>query len=330
MSEIRAAAIHAFGEAPRPLAVPAPAPTADTVPIEVHAASFNPVDRLITSGSWYGGNPELPAIPGREGVGVVQADRGEWKAGDRVYFRTPAWEPGSMAQTVNAALPSLIRVPADLESTAAAAVGIAGTTASLALLERGGMAPAETVVVLGSTGAVGRCAVHIALRHGARRVVAVSRTGAADFAALPEPEVERVVPVALAGDDSGLGLHQRILEAAGAPVDLVVDLLWGSPAHAALSTLGAGGRLVNVGASAGVELSLRSDILRSKPAEVRGHTAAAYAPEVFNTHCTSVFELVSHGALSLPTEIYRLDDVTEAWDRIDRSPRVKVVVTFDR
>ncbi|MEU1405642.1 zinc-binding alcohol dehydrogenase family protein [Streptomyces sp. NPDC005728] len=328
MSEVWAAGIHKLGEAPRPTAVPAPAPTADTVPIEVHAAGFNPVDKLITSGNWYGGNPPLPSIPGREAVGVVQADRGEWKAGDRVYFRMPANAPGTMAQTVNAAIASLIRAPSDLDSTTAAAIGFAGTTASLALLERGGLVPAETVVVLGSTGAVGRCAVHVALEHGARRVIAVSRTGSEDFGAALL-DAGRVVPVTLPGADGVPGLDERILEAAGAPVDLVVDLLWGAPAGAALSTLGAGGRLVNVGASAGAELILRSETMRSKPAEIRGHTNAQYSPATFNTHCKSIFELASQGGLSLPTVVYKLEDVAEAWHRMDRSPRAKTVVTFE-
>ena len=80
----------------------------------------------------------------------------------------------------------------------------------------------ETIVVSGATGNFGSAAVAVALAMGAGRVVAPGRNEAM-LAELSRRFGARVVPVTLAGDEAADG--QAIQRAAGAPIDVVLDIM---------------------------------------------------------------------------------------------------------
>ena len=66
---MRALIVSALGGAPSVVRVPSPVPADDEVLVAMEAASLNPVDVAIASGSFYAGHPPLPYVPAIEGAG---------------------------------------------------------------------------------------------------------------------------------------------------------------------------------------------------------------------------------------------------------------------
>src|SRR3954453_13709735 len=102
-----------FGEPAAVLRVedaPPPAPGPDEVLVRLRARPINPSDLHTVHGS-YGVRPKLPATPGYEGVGVVEA-LGADVAGVAVGHRViPRGVAGTWQELVVAKAGSLIPVP---------------------------------------------------------------------------------------------------------------------------------------------------------------------------------------------------------------------------
>ena len=165
---MRAAILRSYGSIPE--IGEWPEPGGDVV--EVEAAGLNPVDLRIASGSFYAGVPDVPYVPGSEGVGR-RAD------GARVYFR------GGGALAERAVAGEAVVLPDGVTAGLALACGTPGCTALLAL-ERARLAPGERVLVLGASGSVGVLAVQLARLLGAGEVVGAARSG--DWIALDAVE----------------------------------------------------------------------------------------------------------------------------------------------
>src|SRR5436190_2385298 len=81
---MRAARIHAVGEAPRVDEVDEPRLVEGDALVETRAAALNPIDRAVAGGMHYAGQPPLPYILGAEGVARVRKADG-LVGGTRVY-----------------------------------------------------------------------------------------------------------------------------------------------------------------------------------------------------------------------------------------------------
>ena len=118
------------------------------------------------------------------------------------------------------------------------------------------------------------------------------------------------------------GLTDRIREAAGGPVDVVIDPVGGDAATAALLALAENGRFVHLGASGGPTATFSSAALRSGSHSILGYTnnalTAAQKAEalgaVLEHRCTVTYETVG------------LDDVADAWSRAGATPDGRLVV----
>uniref|UniRef100_UPI001BDD74AC zinc-binding dehydrogenase n=1 Tax=Pseudonocardia lacus TaxID=2835865 RepID=UPI001BDD74AC len=120
--------------------------------------------------------------------------------------------------------------------------------------------------------------------------------------------------VALDTDDV-TELAARFIAAADGPVDLVLDPLFGAPAAAAARCLGAGGRLVHLGGSAGETSPLDSSTLRGKSLSLLGYTNNALTREQRAGAIATVAAHVARGSLSVAHEVVPLDDAADAWRR---------------
>jgi NADPH:quinone reductase-like Zn-dependent oxidoreductase len=275
------------------------------VVVEVAAAGVNPVDLAKAAGTFYSGRAPLPFVAGGEGVGTLPDGR-------RVYFDQPIHPFGSMAQRALVDPASLIDVPDALaDDGLAVALGIAGLAGWLPLAWRAQLQPGETVLVLGATGVVGSIAVQAAKLLGAGRVLAAGRDeqGLARAATLGADATVRL-------DRTGEELSAAFREAAGGDVDVVVDPLWGEPAVAALAALGRGGRLIQLGQSAGATAEVPSPAVRGKLAEIRGHTSSLASREVRVDAYRTMAEHVAAGRLHVEVERMPLSNVAEAWERM--------------
>jgi NADPH:quinone reductase len=201
----------------------------------------------------------------------------------------------------------------------AAAIGVVGITA-WAALERAGLEEGERVLVLGATGAVGQMAVQMAKLLRAKAVVAAGR------------DTERLEHTrALGADeivelDEGRELEEAYRDAAGGGLEVVVDPLWGAPAMAALAALETGGRLVNVGQSAGTDVTLPLAEIRNKQGSILTLSSGWMPLDAKVRAYRQVLEHVAAGRVEVEHEVVPLDQVTEAWERQARSPGRKLVV----
>jgi NADPH2:quinone reductase len=309
---MRAAHLTAHGAPPEVLDVDPPEPGPGELLVGVTAVSITPLDLLCASGTSYFGAPALPYVPGVQGVGVARGG-GDVAEGTRVWFPSSAGMApgdGGMAELAVARAEDAVAVTADVPDTLVAALGLSAVAAWEVLEGRAGLRAGETVLVLGAGGVVGQVAVQAAHLLGATRVVAAARSERARHTAAA---AGADVVVALGDDDTPESLAQRLVEAAGGPVDVVVDPLAGVPGSAAVRALAEGGRLVNLGSSAGPTLGVDSATVRSRSASVLGYTNNALSSrrraEVFRT----VLEHAAAGRLTVAHEVRRLDEVGEAW-----------------
>ncbi|MCY3786584.1 MAG: oxidoreductase [bacterium] len=125
-----------------------------------------------------------PLVPGIDLAGVVEAsDHPDWQPGDRVTVN--GWDLGEkhwggMATKARVEAGWLTRLPAGIDTRAAAAIGTAGYTAMLCVmaLEDRGASPGDgPVIVTGAAGGVGSVAVAVLAKLGYE---VVASTGRAD------------------------------------------------------------------------------------------------------------------------------------------------------
>ena len=319
---MRAALVETIGEPPVPGEWGDPERGEGQALVDVRAAPINPIDVATASGRFYGGTPDAPYVPGVEGLGVVSEGE-RFGPGTRVYLSTSEASNGSFATRVAVPEEALIEVPDGADDPLAAALGVAGLAAWVPLAVKAEVGAGDRVLVLGASGAVGTIGVQVAKALGAERVVAAARDAEA-LERLRDLGADATVRIGDHGD-----LAAAFQEAAGGPVDVTLDPVWGEPATAAIAAAAAGGCLVNIGQSAGAEATFPSAAVRSKELRILGHTNMALAPankaEAYRT-------LVGHaaaGRIRLEIETFGWDGVTNAWRRQAEFPRGKLVLVPD-
>ena len=285
---------------------------------EISAVSLNPVDINIGAGRHFAGHPELPYVPGCEGVGRAPD-------GQRVYLFDDGLglsRDALLAERAAAPADLGIPLPDEVSDELAAACGIAGMAGWLPLAWRAPVRADDRVLVLGATGTVGRTAVQAAKLLGAQRVVAVGRNP------------ERLRRAAELGADATVSLEENDLAAAfknaagGDGPTYIVDPLWGPPAVAAIQAAARGWRLVQIGQSAGAEVSLASAPIRGKQGEVYGFTDFAVPKDVLREHYLRLVGHAAAGEIVLDVETYPFERVAEAWERQASGPGAKIVITI--
>jgi NADPH2:quinone reductase len=246
---MRAAVISELGRPPE--LADRPDPSGGAI-YEVSAVSLNPIDVNVGAGRHFGGHPELPYVPGCDGLGLSR--------------------DGLLAERAAAPADLGIPLPDAVSDEIAASCGIARMAGWMPVAWRAPLREDDRVLVLGATGTVGLVATQVAKLLGAKRVVAVGRNP------------ERLKRAAELGADATLSLEVDDLvagfkEAAGGNgPTYIVDTLWGPPAAAAIQAAAPGWRLVQIGQSAGAEASLSSAAIRGKMGELYGYTRTSRSP----------------------------------------------------
>lgn len=312
---MRAALIEQIGEPPVVGEVAEPERGPGQALVEVTAAPLNPIDIAIGEGRFYGGSPEPPYICGREGVGrVIEGEQID--PGTVVYFDTNyAIAERAVVQEAQA-----IPLPEGADHSVAASLGVAGIAGWMPLAWRAPLSGGEKVLVLGASGAVGMIALQAAKHFGAGTVVAAARDPDG-LARARELGADATVDLSAGGD-----LTAAILEAAGGPIDVTVDPLWGEPAVEAIGAGAIGGRLVHVGQSAGAEATIPSAIVRGKAFSILGFSNFVVPRDVKRAGYLEMVELAMNGKLHVDRETLPLDWAGEAWRRQKESPGKKLVL----
>ena len=312
---MRAAVISELGQSPT--FTERTDPTGEAI-FEISAVALNPIDINVGAGRFFGGHPELPYIPGCEGVGRA-AD------GTRVYLFSGGLglsRDGVLAERVAAPTDLGIPLPDSVSDEVAASCGIAGMAGWMPLAWRAPVRKDDRVLVLGATGTVGLVAVQAAKLLGAGLVVAAGRNP------------ERLARAAELGADKTVNLDTEDLVGAfkdatgGEGPTYLVDMLWGSPAVAAMQAAAPGWRLVQVGQSASGEAAVPSAAIRGKHGEVYGFTDYAVPPGEFREHYLRLVGHAAAGEIVFDIETYPLERVAEAWERQAAGAAAKIVVTL--
>ena len=207
--------------------VPEPQVTADTVLIEAAAASVNPIDWKIRSGSRQKDIPlKLPAILGRDVSGIVRAvgsNVHNFKVGDRVAALSNA----TYAELVAVESSLVTHLPDGVDLIDAAAIPLISLTGDQLDRVATKVRQGETILVSGALGSVGRAAVHTAKKIGARVIAGVRGKQLSEAAALAAWSV-----VAIDDDEQIAGL---------ATIDAVADTVGGGTAMKLLAKVRNGG-----------------------------------------------------------------------------------------
>ncbi len=306
---MRAAVLSIAGQPPRYDQHPDPSAASGSTLVQVTAAPLVPLDLYCASGTSYFGVPATPYVPGCQGVGVVVASDTH-PVGSRIWFITTAgMAPGDGSLAELCRVPDAAAVPlaADVPDPLAAAVGLSGVAAWMALSWRGGLRAGERVLVLGGGGAVGQAGIGAARALGASTVVAVARPASVERAraAGADEVISLVADVDVLA--SSLGQH--------GPYDVVLDPVWGTAASAAARNLADGGRLVNLGGASGDEALLESSVLRSRSASVLGYTNNALTSDQRREAITAVLGHAVAGRILMSYEVRPLADVEQVWQR---------------
>ncbi len=319
--QIPAAVLTEYGAPPQFSSFDAPPPPDEgQLLVEVEVAGLNPVDVAFGQQRYVVPSPPVPYVPGIEGVGhVVESAVPEIAAGERVYTDLPGIPHGTFAARTLAYGATALRIGEDADPGVACALGIAGVAAHASLVHRAAMQPGEHVVVLGATGVVGVVAVQVARLLGAASIVAVGR----DRERLEATRNLGATATARIGEDD---IETTIHEATGDGADVVIDMLCGPPAEAALEAMAIGGRLVQLGRSAAETMAIGSATVRGRTLSIIGHTNMLTPPSVRHAAHLWMIERAMKGELEVEVEAVPLRDVADAWERQQTSPGHKLVL----
>jgi len=276
--------------------------------IAVSSAALNPHDQVVAAGINFAA--PYPYVTGIECVGRTEDGR-------RVYVAPTNPPNGSLAEYTVIPAPRAIAIPDGLSDAQALGIGMAGTTAWLALTWKGRLEPGQSVLVTAATGAVGQVAVQAAKVLGASRLVAAGRNRDVLEGLLQRGADETLVIDA--------AYEKNLAATAGDGFDLVVDGLYGDFIGPAIRATRRNGRVVNFGMRAGRSATISGIELKGR--ELIGFATTDAGPERIREAYERMVEHALDGTLVVAAESMPLQDVAIAWERQRDSPNTKLVLT---
>jgi NADPH:quinone reductase len=242
---MKAVVLSSFGGADNFIAADVPIPDVGKgeVRIKVEAASFNPVDYQIRKGG-----PESSQIRSMilgsdlsGSVDAVHEDVTDLSVGDEVFsYVCNLASNGAYAEFLSVPAELVARKPSSLTFEEAAAVPLAGITASLAL-HKTRVGATTSVFIAGGAGGVGSFAVLLARQLGVRNLVttagnARSRAYLIERCGLSDGQIV---------DYRDEGFTERAMKAAGGPFHVALDLVGGRMLSACCALLAVDGDLAS-------------------------------------------------------------------------------------
>jgi NADPH:quinone reductase len=304
--------------------LPEPTPGADQVLVRIKASAVNPLDGIVRAG-YFPIAAKPPLILGEEAAGIVEREGAQFKKGERVIVYgggLGVFGNGTWAELVAVPNSSLRRLPEGMSFEEGAALPNVGVTAYGAL-RHGGLKAGETLLVLGATGGVGSAGVQIGKALGARVIAVVSKPEkAAEIAGLGADHI-----VALSG---ALLAEQVQALTDGKGADVVLDPLGGEVTGKALAAVSTFGRLVHLGYSAGMTLTISSLDFVAKASSILGFNIFLVAPDRAAKDLDEVVALAAQGKYrALVDKAFPAAEVVAATAHLEqRKGAGKVVLTF--
>src|SRR5215213_234427 len=301
---------------------PEPVPESHQVLVDVEYAGVTFPDVLQTRGL-YQRRPDLPFTPGWEVSGVVRADAGGFRAGDRVAAMPIT---GGLAQSVAVDTRMVFPLPDGLPLDKAAALPLNYLTAHFALVRRARLKAGETVLVHGAAGGLGTAACQLAAAYGARVIGVVSTPEKGEVARAAG--AHDVVPV------DGFRDEVRRLTG-GRGVDVIVDPVGGDRFTDSLRSLAREGRLLVLGFTGGEIPTVKVNRLLLTNTSVLGVASAEFwsdEPDYPGRQWRDLVPLIESGAIDPPIgPLFTLEDAAAAIRELDERGAVgRVLVRIRR
>ncbi|MFI7094567.1 zinc-binding alcohol dehydrogenase family protein [Streptomyces lydicus] len=276
--------------------VPEPGPRGGHMLVDVTLAGVNYAD-VHARGDSYLAPVELPYVPGNEVVGTVDGGRrvvglcrGGGYAERTLLHRRVTWD-----------------VPDAISDEQAVALALQGNSAWHLLFTSLRITEGETVVVPAAAGGVGSLAVQLAARAGAR---VIGLAGSVQKRKLAQELGAHAVVDSTAED-----LTERILDAAGGPVEAALEMTGGATFARTLAAVAPRGRLAVYGFAGGDLASVPTRDLMEKSLTVSGF----WLPQLYAdrtalpTSMKALFDAVEDGSLTpLTGAVHPLGDAARA------------------
>ncbi len=320
MNELRAAVINETGSPEQVIQVEArgiPEPGSGEALLRMHYAPINPADLNFIEGT-YGKQPDLPCVPGTEGVGEVLelgAAVEHLQPGDIVIL--PAGT-GSWRSHLVANADSLIKVPADADHKQLAMLRVNPATAYRMLHDFVDLAPGDWIIQNAANSGVGTAVIRIARSLGWRTVNVVRRE-------------ELIEPLKAAGADVVItDSREDFKSVAGltdnAGIRLGLNAVGGDNAFGVAACLAPGGVHVTYGAMGREALKLPNSFLIFRDLHFCGFWVTRWFEQASAAASMTMFEtlgrMVRDGELEVEIAAeYTLDEVAEALQHAQQGQR---------
>jgi len=299
--------------------LPTPQPADGEVRVQAEAIGVGRPDVLIRQGT-YKWMPPLPATPGAELVGTVEAlgagAPAHW-LGRRVLVsaRELPQRGGCYAQAICVPADALYALPDTVN--AADAVSLPNVQLALALMQANGGAPVRSILVPGVAGGVGTALTQVARARGVQ-VIGTARSDDKRAFALANG-----VDALVAADPAVLADDVRALTG-GQGVDMAFDHLGGDWLTACLHALAPFGMLVSYNIVLGLpprETLREMRALLGRSLALRTFSMHTYdaQPQRRRALMEEAITLMASGRIRLPAAtLLPLSEVRQAHERLDR------------
>jgi NADPH:quinone reductase-like Zn-dependent oxidoreductase len=291
---MKAATLSEYGSDLEVVEVDRPGLPDDSVMIEVHAASINPIDWIVMAGYVQDMLPyELPWTVGYDVSGViveVGPDVQGFSVGDEVFGRANGMQAATMAEYSAVQATDLAIKPSNISHAEAAGIPLAGLTAWQALFDKGGLTAGQRVLIHAGSGGVGTLAIQIAKHSGAW----VATTASAKNKDL----VENL------GADQFIDYSSERFEDVTEKYDLVFDMLGDETLKRSFDAVRPGGTIV----------SIKGDAPEGLAAE-RNVTFHSFFMEPNGEQLAEIATLITDGTIHpVLDRTFPLDEVAAAYD----------------
>lgn len=289
-----------YGDLPDPVARPG------EVLVDIHAASVNSADWQVRLGR-YGHVTEFPHILGRDFSGVVSAvgdGVDDFRVGDSVFGVCDTGQEGAYAQKIAIKAAIIARKPDAIPHMHAAALGLIGLTALVAVEDTLQLRAGETILIQGGAGGVAGFAIQLAKHIGARVITTASVGNHAYVRGL--------------GADQIIDYNAADFTRVVSGCDAVFDTVGGDVALRSFAVLKAGGRAAFIASGMTAPDAPRADVRSLRPQVGRDRA-----------HLERIMELLVAGAVRVPQiTTYTLDQV-QAAHRLSESRHLRGKLVFE-
>ena len=297
----------------------------DEVLVTMKAAPINPADLNIIEGR-YGLLPQLPFIPGNEGVGIISRVGGKvthLAVGQKVIapFRTGFWCEAYVCDAVE-----VIPLPESLTTKQAAMLTINPPTAWLMLNEFVRLSRGDWLIQNAANSGVGRFVIQFAQQLGLQTVNIVRRKELVHELKVLGGDVVATDKPRFSKDVKGLTNN--------APIKLGLNAVGDRSALEIATSLTTGGTLITYGAMARVPFQINNALLIFGDLRVRGFWRTNWFANASREKVCRLFEylvgVILSNNLEVPVEeFYSLADIQKAIRHAQQDRRTgKILLTL--